>query len=151
MELPIKIRYAIKADLPKLYQIEIQAFSHPYDEKFFYNLWDKAPVIFILAESNEEVLGYIIGFKGDSKKSHVISIAVSPKYQGKGIGKLLMTQLLKEITSKEVWLEVAVGNLKARKFYESIGFIFYENLPKYYQNNEDAIRMRLFRKEHSLN
>lgn len=42
--------------------------------------------------------------------------------RGKGLGKILFNDLLKEISSNEVWLEVLDSNEVAKNLYHKIGF-----------------------------
>ena len=56
-----------------------------------------------------------------------LTIAVHPKYQRQGVGRMLFTALLSEITEHRpeilrVELIARESNAKARKFYESLGF-----------------------------
>jgi putative acetyltransferase len=56
-----------------------------------------------------------------------LTIAVDPEYQGKGIGKLLFTELLNEVITKcpdilRIELIARESNERALRFYESLGF-----------------------------
>lgn len=53
-------------------------------------------------------------------------LVVDPEYQGKGIGKLLMTKAIERFKKeglKKVGLWVGKGNTKAKKIYEKLGFV----------------------------
>lgn len=57
-----------------------------------------------------------------------LTIAVDPEFQGKGIGKLLFTELLHEVTALRpdilrVELIARESNERALRFYESLGFV----------------------------
>ncbi|NLV91761.1 MAG: GNAT family N-acetyltransferase [Firmicutes bacterium] len=55
----------------------------------------------------------------------IVSIAVSPKARGRGIGTTLLTMALQFLESRQVpytYLEVRPGNQAARKLYEGFGF-----------------------------
>jgi diamine N-acetyltransferase len=52
-------------------------------------------------------------------------IYVLPEWQGCGAGKKLMNAVLNlahEIQPEYLWLDVVVNNVKAKKFYEKVGF-----------------------------
>ena len=56
-----------------------------------------------------------------------LTIAVHPRYQGQGVGRMLFTELLREVTENRpevlrVELIARESNKKARTFYESLGF-----------------------------
>jgi ribosomal protein S18 acetylase RimI-like enzyme len=55
----------------------------------------------------------------------IISIAVSTRYQGRGLGRKLLTQALSEIGPVPVLLEVRANNASARALYRSCGFRSY--------------------------
>lgn len=133
----------MEVDLPRIYEIEINAFPHPYDKDFFYHLWKRDIAHFYVTEGEGKIVGYIIGIRRSRKLGHVISIAVETDQRKKGVGTLLMYRLMDDIKSKEIRLEVGVTNTVAQTFYRSLGFEAMESLPQYYQDGEDAIRMTL--------
>lgn len=52
----------------------------------------------------------------------IVSIAVSPAYQGKGLGRKLLSQALEAMGPVPVLLEVRADNISARALYQSSGF-----------------------------
>ncbi|WP_421418989.1 GNAT family N-acetyltransferase [Pseudoalteromonas lipolytica] len=57
----------------------------------------------------------------------VLSIAVSPQFQGEGVGKSLLAHLeseLKHLDTKLYGLSVKKSNIGAQEFYEKRGFIY---------------------------
>jgi ribosomal protein S18 acetylase RimI-like enzyme len=59
----------------------------------------------------------------EGNEDSIGAIYVLPKYQGLGIGSLLLENILKSYAnSREIWLEVAVYNNQAIKFYEKFEF-----------------------------
>ncbi len=55
-------------------------------------------------------------------KKYWITGGLTHEYRGKGLGKVLFANLLKEIPSDEVWLEVLNTNEAAKKIYKELGF-----------------------------
>lgn len=85
----------------------------------------------LIALSGMDIVGEIHAHKLQPQVfSHVLSeltIAVHPDFQGKGVGKALFSAFLEEVaTSRPDILRVELisreSNLKAIRFYESLGF-----------------------------
>ena len=71
---------------------------------------------------------------------HVISLAVAPAHRRKGIGTRLMKACESRCASDRVSVEVRKGNVRARKFYEKLGFQLKSEIHLYY-GTEDACVM----------
>jgi len=90
----------------------------------------------------------IVGFMGVwymHDQMHLVTIAVDPTQQGRGIGARLLLECLdlaREAELPEVVLEVRVSNARAQALYERFGFRRAGTLIAYYKdNNEDAYVM----------
>ncbi|NLJ79684.1 MAG: GNAT family N-acetyltransferase [Firmicutes bacterium] len=59
------------------------------------------------------------------KTASIISIAVAPQFQGRGIGTLLLGRALQELSSQWVLLNVRSENSPARRLYRQAGFTPY--------------------------
>lgn len=59
------------------------------------------------------------------KGTAIISIAVAPAYQGRGVGTFLLSASLKKLAKETVFLNVRKGNRPARLLYKQAGFIAY--------------------------
>ena len=73
---------------------------------------------------------------------HITSIAVHPAHQRKGLGKLLLSDLLKRPSSlraNQIHLEVSVTNKPAMAFYKSMGFKTIGKRPDFYKDGSDAL------------
>jgi ribosomal-protein-alanine N-acetyltransferase len=125
-----------------------------YSPDFFIDLYDHFPATFIVAEEDGKIIGYMmcriensfLGFaSGNAKKGHVISIAVLPDHQHKGIGETLMREALQNMKTlykaKECYLEVRVSNTPAITLYKKLGFTTKRTLHGYYSDNESAYLM----------
>jgi N-alpha-acetyltransferase 30 len=74
-------------------------------------------------------------------------LAVSKSYRRRGIGKALVRQVLRRMKDRgcaSVTLETEVSNVTAQKLYQEFGFFREELLVRYYLNNGDAYRLRLW-------
>lgn len=100
--------------------------------------------IFVLEE-----LGHIIGsmtLYRYKKSIRLYSIAVSPEFQGQGLGKLMMAFLLdftRQQAFEDITLEVEIKEAKLVMFYEKIGFVVESELSDYYGKGRNAFAMRL--------
>jgi len=125
-----------------------------YSSYFFMDLYERYPETFIVAEVYGEVVGYIMcrietglpgfGLLGISKRGHVISIAVLPEYQRKGIGQALMEEAIlnmRTFNAKECYLEVRVSNTSAINLYKKLGFETSRTINGYYADGEGAAVM----------
>ncbi len=147
-----KIRKFREEDLEKVVLINRLCLPENYSSSFFLDLHKNYPEIFIVAEHNNEVVGYVMGrvevgfsdfhkFK-IARKGHIVSIAVLPEHRMKGIGTALMLQALKNMVlhynCQETYLEVRVSNEKAINLYKKLGYKEVRRIPLYYLDGEDA-------------
>ena len=93
---------------------------------------------YFVYEDNDEIVGYIGSWISDN--TTILNFCVKKEYRGKGIGRLLLEEVLK-IKEGSITLEVRKSNLKAISFYEKNGFQSVLIRPNYYSNGEDAILM----------
>ena len=73
-----------------------------------------------------------------------ITVTVSKEYQGKGLGDILIEDLINRVKSVKcayVSLEVRVSNTKAFNLYKKYGFKQVAVRKKYYNDGEDAYAM----------
>lgn len=77
------------------------------------------------------------------EEAHITLLAIHPDYQGRGLGKLLLCQLLEEAVQRQLeraTLEVRVSNRVAIALYERFGFQTAGRRKNYYhQTGEDAL------------
>lgn len=154
----LKTKYLLRqfkpSDLDGVIQINRECLPENYTTLFFMNLFRRFPKTFIVAENNGETVGYIMcrietgipSFKilGITKKGHVISIAVLPEHQKRGIGFSLVQEALQAMVgynAKECYLEVRTSNLPAIKLYKKWGFEVTRTIRDYYADGEDAFVM----------
>lgn len=97
-------------------------------------------------ELGGELVAYAVyGYDGDA--FHLMNLAVLPQARRRGLGRLIMRDLLAEaerLGAPDVWLEVAVTNDAAIALYREYGFEDVRVRARYYQpENVDALVMRL--------
>jgi len=92
---------------------------------------------FVAIEDNQTI-GFIGARVYDN--TDILDIAVKNEYRKKGIGSLLLEEILK-IKCGFVTLEVRVHNINAIRLYEKHGFKTILKRPNYYSNGDDAYYM----------
>lgn len=154
MQTTFMIRRFKPADLERVIYINGMCLPENYSSSFFLDLYEHFPETFVVAEEDGEIVGYAMcriersvpsfRFTGFSKKGHLISIAVLPKSQHKGVGQALMQEIMKAMLgyeAKEFYLEVRVTNTSAIGLYKKLGFHVAKTLHGYYSDGEGAYLM----------
>jgi ribosomal-protein-alanine N-acetyltransferase len=103
---------------------------------------------YIVLEEGGEVIGYAgLRAPAGSRDGDVQTIALAASARGRGLGRALLRELLREAASRrvgEVFLEVRADNPVAQALYASEGFTELGRRPRYYQpDGVDALVMRL--------
>jgi len=148
------LRRCSAADIPSVILVNERTLPEHYSDVFYYDLLDGFPEGFLVAELQGAIVGYMMnrvefGFsniRGFSltKKAHVVSVAVLPEHQRKGLGQALMEEGERAMAAKgckEVFLEVRVGNEAATQLYKKLGYAVTQRLYSYYRDGEDAFLM----------
>lgn len=82
------------------------------------------PELFLVAESAGEVVGTVIG-GWDGHRGWIYSLAVTPSYQGRGIGTDLVRDIQRRLVQLgciKVNLQVRETNAEVTRFYQKLGF-----------------------------
>ena len=135
--------------IEQIKQLEKKCFSVPWtDEQLRAQLPDKMHV-FIIAESDERVLGYV-GMMYVLDEGYISNVAVDPECRRMGIADALITELINRANSLElsfVTLEVRESNEPAKALYNKHGFSEVGVRKNYYSfPTENAILMTTFLK-----
>jgi ribosomal-protein-alanine N-acetyltransferase len=136
-----------KADLNQIIKIEKEAFSNPWNIKFFkeelnYNTFS----LYLTAKVNNEIVGYTgCWFKDHAKEIHIVNLAVKKEFRNNNIATYLINEIInmaKTVNFTKITLEVRASNTKAINLYKKFDFIKAKIIPNYYlDNKEDAILM----------
>jgi ribosomal-protein-alanine N-acetyltransferase len=96
-------------------------------------------------DEGPDLIGYA-GLLAGIGEAEVLTIAVDPKREGRGLGAVLLTELMREAARRDcddVVLEVRVDNERAQQLYRRFGFAAVGVRKGYYQPmNIDALVMR---------
>lgn len=141
-------------DLEKVMHINQVCLPENYSTFFFMEIYERYPETFVVAEIGDEIVGYIMcrietglpdfGLLGITRRGHVISIAVLPEHQRKGIGEALIREAMihmRVYKAKDCYLEVRVSNDPAISLYKKLGFDTSRTVRGYYADGEDATIM----------
>ncbi len=140
----LEIRSALVKDLAAVVEIEKRSFTEPWSKlSFQQSLLDPA-CIFLVAEEEERLLGYAIGWV-TLDELHIGNLAVHPQKRGGGIGKTLLSALISQVMErgcKIATLELRESNKIALNLYTKQGFKSVAIRKDYYSHpKEDAIVM----------
>lgn len=142
-----RIEAACPQTLPEAYNIHMQVTFAPWQYSTFADAIT-APYTTRVAIYNGAVAGYAqILMVVD--EATLMDIAVDPKLQGQGIGRLLLNDVISqsvEAGMSAIWLEVRKSNLAAIHLYEQHHFVIQEIRKHYYpaaDGREDALIMSL--------
>ena len=137
------IREFVPSDLGRVYQIEVESFSNPYDVAILQQLYEIGTG-FLVAIEDGEVVGYIIFWIKEEGLGHIIALAVDKKFRGRHIAtRLLMMAMtiFKNCDIHRITLEVKSHNDVAVAFYKKFGFVIDRKVPNYYEDGSDAYVM----------
>lgn len=154
MQTTFAIRQFKPSDLDRVIHVNQVCLPENYSSYFFMEIYERFPATFVVAEEDGNLVGYImcrvetglssLGLLGISKKGHVISVAVLPPHQRKGVGTALLNEAMKSMRlykAKECFLEVRVSNTSAITMYKQLGFQIARTANGYYADGEGAYVM----------
>jgi [ribosomal protein S18]-alanine N-acetyltransferase len=96
---------------------------------------------YVVALRGDELVGWA-GLAVFGDEAHVLTIGVTGTAQGRGIGTLLLRDLLAAAGPRQVFLDVRADNAVAQRLYERHGFVKVGRRRKYYQpSGTDALVM----------
>ena len=93
-------------------------------------------------KATPRIVGFIVVEEDSKGVGHVITIDVREEARRSGVGTQLMNMAedrLRATGCHAVFLETAVDNIKALSFYKRHGYSVLKTIPRYYQNNVDAL------------
>ena len=132
----ITIESLAKSHSTDVVKILIDSFSKNYDKKINESIFSSDEVDGIVALEKGNVLGYasIHYIKKITRKSGIIEdVVVKENQRGKGIGKLLVNNLIEKAKKNNCDKIILSSSEKNLKFYQKLGF----------QKNEFEMIMRI--------
>lgn len=137
-----------RADAARCAELEAQLFEgdDPWPARAFLAELEAKHIRYVAARADNKVVGYAGISRLGRKRPYeyeIHTIGVDPVYQGQGIGRRMMTDLLEYASGGTIFLEVRTDNAPAIALYESLGFVNVGMRRRYYRaSGADAYTMR---------
>jgi len=137
-----------EGDLDEVVAVEQAVYPHPWTRANFSDSLAQGYQAWVLRAQDRELLGYFL-IMAIVDEAHLLNVAVSAQWQGKGLGRFLLNQsvaLARGLGMESMLLEVRPSNIRALEIYQRYGFNEIGRRKGYYpaanQQREDAIVMR---------
>jgi ribosomal-protein-alanine acetyltransferase len=144
----VDIRPFERRNLARIVEIERASFGKDaWPGEMFLQTWRDSPELFLVARQGRRIAGYSIA-RMDFRGAELESIAVHPRYRGRGVAQALLDATLSGVQRQgggALRLMVSTTNAPALRFYRQYGFVRKRLVKSYYGAGRDAWRMRLER------
>jgi len=143
----IAVRAMAEPDVPEVVAIEVASYRFPWSEGIFRDCL-KVGYVCRVALHFDVVAGYGIVSTG-AGEAHILNLCVRPELRCRGIGTLLLEDLLQRAAAAAVdtaYLEVRPSNTAAIRLYQAFDFEHIGSRRGYYQapdGREDAAVFKL--------
>lgn len=131
------------ADLPDVMTIERASYATPWDEIAYRQALDSEQAFLDVVTFANRIIGYAAMWHF-VEQVHLGTIVSHPVVRGKGIGELLLVNVIARAFSLDaemVTLEVRTSNHPAQALYEKYNFSEVGYRKNYYRDHEDALLM----------
>ena len=136
--------------------IALEARSFVPSDRFARSTWrhllgtahERGSSLTVVALAGGQVVGALNALlRRGGYTARLYSLAVDPEQRGRGVGGRLIRDLATRLptTITALSLEVRSSNAAARALYERLGFVVQEELPAYYPDGGDGVRLRIER------
>jgi len=135
-------------DIPNVYLIERHAHAFPWSEGILRDCLRVNYQCLVLESARHTMLGFSVA-QIVVQECHIMNICIDPNYQRKGLGRVLLRELLSDAKQKgaeRAYLEVRSSNHPACQLYQNFGFGEIGRRKGYYPakgRREDAIILTL--------
>lgn len=143
--LPDGLRAMRVDDLDAVMEIETAVYPFPWTKGIFHDCIRVGYQCDVF-QQNQEILAYSV-LSIAVGEAHLLTFSVTPERQNKGLGKMMLQNVIDEATFsnvQSVLLEVRPSNHAAIHLYQKMGFIEVGIRPDYYPDEngrEDALIM----------
>jgi len=131
-------------DLDQVMEIEKASYTNPWTKVGVEAELDRSVSVSLVMKETGNVIAYLI-FWMLQEEIHILNLAVRPDRREMGLGRFFLEYMFnwgEKLGVRQVFLEVRVSNLAARKLYKSTGFVKVGVRENYYTaENEDALLM----------
>ncbi|MDP2621071.1 MAG: GNAT family N-acetyltransferase [Hyphomicrobiales bacterium] len=145
-EVRLEIRPARAGDLDGLLALENAVFATDrLSRRSYRRFLSGRTAILLVATDGGALSGYaLVLLRRGAAPARLYSIAVDPGAQGRGIAAALMSACERAAAKRgatAMRLEVQVGNTRALKLYEKLGYRVFGRYQSYYNDGGDALRL----------
>jgi ribosomal protein S18 acetylase RimI-like enzyme len=150
----LRVQVATMRHLEAIIDLEAQSFAAC--DRFSHRTWRhllgpaarRGSAVTLVALVGRQVVGALDALlRRDGRSARLYSLAVDPAQRGRGIAALLVQRLARRLprTIETLSLEVRRDNAPARALYERLGFTVHQDLPGWYGDGGDGVRLRASR------
>ena len=123
-------------------ELEKQNFSEPWPEIAVRSELTNALALWLVAVEDGVVAGYV-GSQTVLQEADMMNIAVAESHRRRGIARMLVEELIRQLDAYQLTLEVRASNAPAIALYEKLGFQQVGLRKNYYHKpKEDALILR---------
>jgi ribosomal-protein-alanine N-acetyltransferase len=123
-------------------ELERQNFSEPWPDIAVRGELTNKLALWLVALEDGEVVGYV-GSQTVLQEADMMNIAVADSHRRRGIAKMLVEELIRQLDAYQLTLEVRASNAPAISLYEALGFRQVGLRKNYYRKpKEDALILR---------
>ena len=123
-------------------ELEKQNFSEPWPEIAVRSELTNKLALWLVALDGETVVGYV-GSQTVLQEADMMNIAVADSHRRRGIARMLVEELVRQLDAYQLTLEVRASNAGAIALYDSLGFTQVGLRKNYYHKpKEDALILR---------
>lgn len=144
MNTEIMITEMTEEDCAAVWELQKTCFSTPWSMESIREMFTTEGYLSLTARTDDSIVGYI-GIKAVLDEADITNVAVHPQWRRRGIGQMLLTDLLGKAADrnvKRIFLEVRVSNEAALALYSQAGFQIIDKRKNYYEKpKEDAYIM----------
>ena len=123
-------------------ELERQNFSEPWPEIAVRSELTNKLALWLVAVEDGVVAGYV-GSQTVLQEADMMNIAVADTHRRRGIARMLVEELIRQLDAYQLTLEVRASNAPAIALYEKLGFTQVGLRKNYYHKpKEDALILR---------
>ena len=123
-------------------ELEKQNFSEPWPEIAVRSELTNKLALWLVAVEDGVVAGYV-GSQTVLQEADMMNIAVADTHRRRGIARMLVEELIRQLDAYQLTLEVRASNAPAIALYEALGFQQVGLRKNYYHKpKEDALILR---------
>lgn len=138
----------LKADLLKeVHSLDLESFPNPWSLDQWFNIkMSESEILYLLRGEDSAVRGFaLFSLSNLDSLGHLYKILTIPKFRTQKLASRLMSFAMQDLKIRKIdriYLEVAVSNTVAVKFYQSFDFEILVTKKKFYSNGQDAFAMQ---------